>query len=597
MPQITIPLTTYLIKENRAETPLGSPAVLPLRDTATGTSKVLIRVPIDQIPVDAVVTSATVEFWTEEAKSGVAPVRIFPVNEPWKSSVKWENRPALGSIITTTSITAPVKGALYSFAVTSWVNTRSRHGLALDTTLSTTLKLRGSAAAVNKPVLVVNYYTANSQPVNLSPQGGAVSVPTPILSYTGDRDMDHQQIQYSSDGTVGGITFDTGSIPATTGRYVPAGGAPVLAAGQSTYWRVQTSGGGGVSPWSPWVSYSYEPIVEPTITSPFSETDDGSPTLTWETTDQVSWQAELRQGADVISTSTWDVNSVNRDWTPSAGVPLPDGNGLMVLRVTDSVSPRVAAEGAPVYAEVTKPFTTALGDVNSTITNLDVAFDEPIPVITGTRSVGIPDEIALVRDGKVVSIWDDDGVPRKWAPAADFFTGGTNFEIRDYTADPRQPHTWSVLTRTNGTASKVGPSVSGVFSTGSVWIVDPRAGTQIEVLGDGGVPVVAQTTEEGAVLHTPVHGNLVVEPVRRRLMRTTRAGGIEGLVLNDDENTLNEWALSDSALRYRLIFGKVNWSIIFGDYSPTDVFYTHPDPECDDTLVLIALNWWERLAD
>jgi hypothetical protein len=596
MPQITIPLTTYLIKENRPAYPIGSPGVLTLRSVADGTHKVMARVPIDQIPVDAVVTSAEVRFWTAEAKSGASPIRILPITERWKSSVKWEGRPSLGAVITTTSITAPTKDALYAFSVTAWANSRSRNGLALDTTISTAIRLRGSSAAINKPVMVVDYYLPNNQPVNLSPQGGAVSVPTPILSYTGDQDMDHQQVQYSSDGTVGGITFDTGSIPATTGRYVPSGGAPVLAAGQSTYWRVQTSGGGGVSPWSPWVSYSYEPIVEPTITSPFSETDDGSPTLTWTVPDQVSWQAELQQGSDVLSKSTWDVDSANRDWTPSAGVPLPDGNGLLVLRTTDSISPRVAAEGAPVYAEVTKPFTTALGSGGPGITNLAVTFDEPIPVITGTRSVGIPDEIALVRDGKVVSIWDEDGVPRKWAPGVDFFTG-TNFEIRDYTADPRQPHTWSVLTRTNGTASAVGSEVSGTFVTGSVWIVDPRTGTQIEVLGNNGVPVVSQITEEGAVLHTPVHGNLVVEPVRRRLMRTTRAGGVEGLVLNNDENTLNEWALSDSRLRYRLIFGKVNWPIIFGDYSPTDVFYTHPDPECDDTLVLVSLNWWERLAD
>jgi hypothetical protein len=80
-------------------------------------------------------------------------------------------------------------------------------------------------------------------------------------------------------------------------------------------------------------------------------------------------------------------------------------------------------------------------------------------------------------------------------------------------------------------------------------------------------------------------------------MRTTRTGGVEGLVLNSHEEILGRWALSDSGLKYRLIFGKVNWSIIFGDYSPTDVFYSHPDPECDDKLVLITLNWWERLAD
>jgi hypothetical protein len=596
MPQITIPLTTYLIKENRPAYPVGSPGTLTLRTSATATHKVLIRVPIDQIPVGAVVTAATVKFWTAEAKAGATPIRIFPVNAPWKSSVKWENRPALGAAITTTSITDPIAGALYSFSVTAWVNTRSRNGLALDTTLSTLIRLRGSSAAINKPVMVVDYYTPNSQPTNLSPQGGAVSVPTPILSYTGDEDMDHQQVQYSSAGTVASITFDSGSIPASSGRYVPGVGAPVLSPGQTTYWRVQTSGGGGTSPWSPWVSYSYEPITEPVIVTPLSETDDGSPTLTWTVADQVSWQAEIHQGSTVLSQSTWDVDAAARDWSPSAGVPLPDGHGRMVLRTTDSVTPRVAAEGAPIWAEVEKEFTTVLDGPGPAITDLTVTFDEPVPVITGTRPLGIPDEIALVRDGTVVTIWDADGVPRQWAPAADFFTG-TDFEIRDYTADLRQPHTWSVRSRIDGTASSAGTSVSGTFITGSVWIVDPRTGDKIEILGNGGVPVVSQATEEGAVLHTPVHGNLVVEPVRRRLVRTTRAGGVEGLVLNDDENTLNEWALSDSGLKYRLIFGKVNWPIIFGDYSPTDVFYTHPDPECDDTLVLVSLNWWERLAD
>jgi hypothetical protein len=256
----------------------------------------------------------------------------------------------------------------------------------------------------------------------------------------------------------------------------------------------------------------------------------------------------------------------------------------------------VAAEGAPVYAEVTQPFSTVLTGSGPAITGLEVNFDEPVPVITGTRSLGIPDEIALMRDGKVVNIWDEDGVPRHWAPGADFFDG-TDFSIPDYTATPRQEHTWSVLTKTDGVTSAIGPEVTDIFTTGSVWIVNPRTGGQIEILGNNERPVVSQVTEEGSVLHTPVHGNLVVEPVRRRLMRTTRAGGIEGLVLNDDEGRLNSWALADSALRYRLIFGKVNWPIIFGDYSPTDVFYTHPDPECDDTLVLISLNWWERLAD
>jgi hypothetical protein len=409
--------------------------------------------------------------------------------------------------------------------------------------------------------------------------------------------MDHQQIQYSSNGTVAGITFDTGLIAATSGRYVPAAGAPSLSSGQSTYWRVMTTGGGDSTPnWSPWVSYSYRPIVNPAIVNPVSPTDDGSPTMTWTVADQVSWKAELWEGSTLLSSSVWDVDSVTRDWNPSRGVPVPNGHGKLVLRTTDSVTPRVAAEGAPVWSYAEKVFDTVHNGTGPAVTNLKVTMDDPVFVVTGTRALGLPDEISLWRDGKAVTIWDDEGVPRKWAPAVDFFTG-TNFTLPDYTANPRVPHTWSVVTKINNVASVIGTGVTETLTTSSVWIVDPRTGDKIEILGNNSLPVVAQVTEEGSIIHTPVHGNLIVEPVRRRLMRTTRSGSIEGLVLNSDEDMLESWALSDSSLKYRLIFGKVNWPVIIGDYNPTDVFYNHPDPKCDDTLVLVGLNWWERLED
>jgi len=596
MPQITIPLTTYSIKQNKPAYPFGSPGNVTLQNTNNAVHRILIRVPIDKIPIGAVVTAATVQFWTSAAKSGATPISIKPISAAWKSSVTWSNRPAIGAAIRTTSITNPALNALYSFSVTAWANSRSRLGLALDTTLTSLISLHGSAAAVNKPVMVVDYYTPNSVPSHLSPQGGAVSVPTPILSYTGDEDMDHHQIQYSSNGTVGGITFDTGSLPASSGRYVPTAGAPVLTSGASTYWRVMTTGGGGTSPWSPWVSYSYRPIVDPVIVNPPAVTDDGSPTVTWTVADQTSWQAELQDGSSVISKSVWDVDSTTRDWLPANGVKVPGGHGRVVVRTTDSISPRVAAEGAPIWSTVVKEFDTVHSGTGPAVTNLHLEVRDPIPYITGSRPLGTPDEVALMRDGVLVTLWDADGNPRKWAPGADFFNG-TDFALSDYTAEPRRTHTWNVLTRINGVTSALGPTLTDTFSTGSVWMVNPRSGTKIEIFGNDDVPAVAQLTEEGSILHTPVHGNLIVEPVRRRLMRTTRSGSIEGLVLNSDEDALDRWVNNDSGLKYRLIFGKVNWSVIFGDYSPTDIFYNHPDPACDDTVVLVSLNWWERLDD
>jgi hypothetical protein len=104
---------------------------------------------------------------------------------------------------------------------------------------------------------------------------------------------------------------------------------------------------------------------------------------------------------------------------------------------------------------------------------------------------------------------------------------------------------------------------------------------------------VEQGVAESAALHTPVSGALVVEQVRRRLARTTRFGGISGMVVNDAEGILQGWAERDSGHRYRLIFGKVNWSVIIGDYNPSDVFYSE---ECGDDMLRFEMNWWERLS-
>jgi hypothetical protein len=127
-----------------------------------------------------------------------------------------------------------------------------------------------------------------------------------------------------------------------------------------------------------------------------------------------------------------------------------------------------------------------------------------------------------------------------------------------------------------------------------VWIVNPRNGNKVEIQGYNDVPVIEQSTSEGAIVHVPIQGDLIVQPIRRRQLRTTRSGSIEGVVLNNDEDQLLNWIEDDSSLRYRLIFGKVNFHVILGDYSPSDVFYSEV---CSAEVVLVTLNWWERLAD
>ena len=601
-----IPLTTYSIRQTKAGHKFGSPGVIPLRLGGAGTLRMLARAPLDIIPVDAVISSAVVNMWNSAPASGSIPARVFPITEGWKSAVTYSTRPSFGPLITTDVQAGPGANTLWEFDVTAWTSPRSRFGLMFDVNTTTVLKMRGSSAANNKPVLIVTYTVPPDVPVGQVPQGGAVSVSQPVLTYTGDTDMTEQWVEYSSDGTTAGTVYQSGWLTASQGYYDPAadtgagtgmtGAIPNLADGESIYWRVKTNGPNGESDFSDWVEYSYQPIVPPVITAPPAVTDDGSPTLQWTVTDQTSWSATLKEGSKLKDSHDWEDDAAERSWLPGSGVKVPDGAGRFTLRTRDSITPRVMAVGAPTYSEVTVDFTTALVGSGPTVDSLDLEFQEPVPVLYGTRSLGIPDEISLFRDGVQVPIWNADGDPVRWAPGADFFTGN-DFEIRDYTADLRRTHTWSVRTRAGGVISAEGPTVTATLVTQSVWVVDPRTGDQIEIQGYNAIPTVDQSTEEGSVLHTPVHGDLIAEPVRRRLVRTTRSGSINGLVINDDEDTLQGWVEQDSSLRYRLIFGKVNWPIIIGDYSPTDVFYINPDPTCDDLMVVVLFNWWQRLAD
>lgn len=595
MPTVTIPLTAYSIRKAKPNNPYGAPAAMPVRDNE---ARVLLRGTLDKVPLDGDISVAKLRVWSDRARAASSPLEVRPVNDGWKARVKWSNQPTVGALIQTLSPNPIGARHLYEFDVTAWAQTRSRRGLRLDTTLLTNLWLSGSTAPNDKPVLVVTYTVPPEVPANLVPDGNdaVVSDPDPILTYAGDDGMTLQQVRFSNDEGLN-VSYTSAWLPAITGRYNPVddpGANPVMADGQQVWWSVRTDGDGGISEWSEWAEYIYRPLVFPVITSPGAETLDGSPTLTWTIANQTAYKVDFYHGSDLVATSGWSSNTATRSWTPPKSIPVPGATGRFVLTVRDQYN-RVAAAGAPAYAEVTHTFTTSLTGANTAIDNLDVTFEDPIPVLTGTVDAGlVPAEVALFRDGVQVPIWDADGNAFMWAPKAEFFTG-QNFVIRDYTSPPRGEHTWQVWVRGAGLPEITGPPVTKKFVTRSVWLVDPRSGDQIEILGYGDAPVIEQATEETGVVHVPINGGLNVETKRRRLVRATRNGEIEGTVLNEDEDTLNEWVQADSGLKYRLIFGKVNWSVIIGDYSPSDLV-GYPGA-CGPDRVLVNLDWWQRVAD
>jgi hypothetical protein len=521
---------------------------------------------------------------------------VAAITSSWNSSVTWAKKPSVGSTITTQSPVNPGAGTLIEFDVTAWANTRDTKGLVVRTNTDTIVHLAGSSAAKYQPYLFVTYVVTPAVPSNLSPSGGSVGVTKPDLTFDGPDDMTAFQIQMSTDGST--VAYDSGSVPGSVGYWVQAAGTPTPTAGQTIYFRVAVTNPSGSSLITscPWASYTYNALADPVITNPPSTTDDGSPPLTWTYTNQTAYWVEFvdqSTGQIIDSTKGWVNDTPTRSWTPSKSIKSPGGLGTYRLRVKDNITPRV---GQKTYGEAVVNFSTAFAGATTGVSTIAVNFtDDPIPTITGTRPAGTPDFVELLRDGVRVPVWDADGDPVMRALGTDVFSG-TNFSVKDFTAEPRKSHTWQLRCFVGSVGSSTNPATSPqTFFTKSVWLVDPTTDIRVEIVGPegGDRPVVDQVVTENSIVHVPVSGGLVVEPIRRRLIRTTRAGTIAGTVLDTDEDDFLAWVQGPSNTRFRLIFGKVNWNVIIGDYSPTDTMY---GDACGKGRVGVACSWWERLA-
>jgi hypothetical protein len=459
----------------------------------------------------------------------------------------------------------------------------------------------GSSASKNRPVLIVTYSVGPDAPGNLTPNGGDVSVAKPILAYAGDEDTTQQKIEFSNDGGVTVSFTADWHVPDGTFRYDPANhvGSPALTSGGADiWWRVSTRGADGTVVTSTWATYGYTTLpAAPTFTSPVANPTDGTPTLQWTPpAGQTSVQAALYRGDTLLDSLPWTNDSALSAWTPGKGVAVPGGNGRFEWEMRDSVKPRVAAEGAPTTVKATVNFTTTSTGAGTGIDAITATYAEPVPVLTGTRTVGMPDEVSLFRDGVQVTIWDPaTGEPYKWAPASLFFVG-TAFTIRDYTAPLRGSHTWTVRVRVNGTLQATGPSYTATYEATSLWLVNPRTDERVEVCGQDGVPVVEMQADENVILQTPINGGPVVETKRRRITRSTKYGTITGAAMGTGVDVLHDWAENEHAAeRYRMIYGRVNWPVILGDYNPVELITYKSETGPD--RVNMTCSWFERLTD
>lgn len=570
MPTTRLGITVYSVQTVRENHAYGSILAQAPLDFGAAAALLDISVP-PSIPKNATVTSAKIWVAQYGAWAGTNILTVLRHLAAFTYKVTWDNRPAATTTDSRSKTNSPA-GTWWSFDVTGDLQaiiagTRKDYGWRLSTDSTVQQKIRTHRAATLRPYLELTYQVPSKVPTSLAPQGGAVSVEAPVLTFTCGDDTTAVQVQVDpfSDGVA--PEFDSGEVAATAGVLDLADTAYAgLADGDATTWRARAKSASGWGAWSAWVSFSREDLETAALTSPIATPADGTPPFEWTFTGtQTAWQATLLSDDGKILDDSGLVSGADTAWTPSKGLKATGDSGIARVRLYDDVL-RIATSGVPIYAEDTVDFTVTFDGTVDPLDTLVAATVANVPgvVLTGTRAVGVPDEVAIFRDGIQVARM----------PGTDAFTG-TDFAYTDYSAPLGVEVTYRVAPIENSAVASGGPTDTAMASSAGVWLINPATG----------VMAVLWDRDEGswdaadlATVHQPIAED--APPVRRRLRRGVLAGTMSGRIVDglgfDAEDTLaalEEFAEADAGTLYRLIAGSLNAEVIAGDFlvTPTPV--------------------------
>jgi hypothetical protein len=564
----------------------GATATVPLTVNAA-TALVRVGMPSD-IPGNASVVSAILVLQQAGNVTGTKSLTAQRHSANWTTSkVTWANRPGVsGVLVTPASKVNPTDATLWSFDVTADVagfvaGSVANYGWRISNTASPSLNVRGSAASVGKPQLVITYLTPTDAPINLTPTGNqAVSVAKPWLTFQAPPDTTAINVQIDAD--MAGADYDSGDVLATVGAFDTSTTAWVglVAAGPSLYWRARTKSALGYSAWSTWAQMRRVTKPTVTITSPTATSDDLTPPVVWTVAGgtQVAYQVLITSPLGVVIADSGVVVGTELTWTPPKAVTVEGGSATVEVRVWDNVD-RVATSGDLPYANATLTFTAAGTAAVSPATGMTAVADgfAPVVTVTGTRG-SAPDSWSVVRDGIRVGT----GLSPASANLAAY---------QDWTAEPNKPHVYRAAPYTNGTGTaSTGPTVTVTPTCTGIWLVDPADPTKRAVIwGTEGGDFDAT---ELAVIHQPIAG----PPVRRVIYRPPLSGSIGGELVDVGTYTadaqiaaLYDFKRSDRDLR--LILGDRNLLVRVGD------LLIVPTPDSDlDRHSVVSFTWWQQDA-
>lgn len=561
-------LTATSVQSAKPTYHYGVLSTIPVVDSA---AYMLVRAAVS-LPRNAVITQAKIWINQYDSISGGLTLSVRRNFTAWPKGVTWNTKPA----VTDTTHTRNLSSAFalwWDIDVTADVQgfvagTKANYGWRIMSNSSFNHKWLGSSAAQRTPYLEVTYVIPAKVPSDLSPQGGAVAVDKPVLTFAVGSDTLGVQVQVDPGFDAVSPDFDSGEITATAGVVDLADTAYAgLADGDTTYWRARAKNSYGWSGWSAWVSFSREDLDAVTLTDPTTTPADGSPPFVWTFAGtQTAFQATLMDSLGVVLDDSGVVAGDDTGWTPSKGLAENGDTGTARIRVWDDVT-RIATSGQPAYSEDTVDFTVTFdGTVDAMDTLVaDQVAGSPGVHLTGTRAAGIPDEVAVFRNGVQVDRF----------PGTDIFTSSTAFEWTDWTAPLGEAATYRLAPIVNGAVASGGPTVTITPTGQGLWLVDPDTDTVATLWGtDDG----SWSADDVATVHVPVADDSPI--VRRRLRRGTMVGSVSGMVLDaagvdasDVLAALAAFTLNDAGHVYRLIAGHLNLRVIVGDIlvAPTPI--------------------------
>lgn len=571
-----------LVQSTRPTYAYGQVASVPLWSSGAAGGAMLARVGLPAaITEDAIIQSATLVLTQIGAVTGGVTVNLRRAASTFRvNTTTWNNQPSnLGATVAVTK-SSPAAGTQWSFDVTADVQafaagTTTNYGWRLISTvpLGSGLRFRGPTASSLQPTLVIDYLEPGEAPEDLFP-GGIVSIAKPTLSLLVAPDTTAVQVQVDTD-TLGTADFDSGELPSSAGSVdLNTTAYAGLANGASTFWRARSRGGTGLTPWSPWATFSRTNKPTVTITSPGTTTDDYTPPIQWSVSGgtQESWRVLVRNSNGVVTQDSGQIGNTLTSWTPPKPITRVESNTVTIeVRIWDSVN-RVTTPGDPEYAFATKDVTlsTTAGVTPPTTVAATNVGGTPMVLITATAAAA-PDGWAVIRDGKRVF----------YDPAAPT----TSFTWRDWSATPGETHVYRAARVVNGQVSRNGPTATIKPAVTGIWLVDPDNEVAAYIQGrDAG----SWTAAELAITHQPIAG----PPIRRVAYRPPLSGSISGVLVDTQVKSaassvqnLYDFKSSNAARVLQLVLSDRSIPVNVGDIT------VNPTPISRQTQV--SFTWWQ----